>query len=456
MPPTPSHRDAGAVTTIVAAMLAVVLVPLTLLLFHVGRLHITKQEMSNATDALALAAASSLRERGLDDHGRLQLSQDTIRAVIRAHTLRGVKGSVRLVSRSTDPYAVVRAQLYTQTKSGAQTSSRRIEATAHASVRQQQLATRWPVVVVVADVSPSMNDRVGSTTNFQLLRSMLLQYAGSPLPVRNGLVLFNGSIAARVNPPQPQMSNIAAFRKAITDQTIGYGSDVREALQTATTMLGPFDQPDTQRNVIVISDAMANRGSWKFWSIGDVVAETARGLRYSGHSGVALHSIEMLQNSTLTDVGTWLMGCSGLLLRIAGGPKGAGNDPHFYQGVTSYGHIRTFLDQMSEWVCSYGPIELSAPPTRLLGVFFQTSTGHEHRLAPVQSSVDEGYQVASTNSGDYVSLTRKTCYALGRDSGARLVLRAGPARLTDAPGVPVLAPLSGRCGIQQRHATPAP
>jgi Flp pilus assembly protein TadG len=414
-------------------MITCILVPLVLLLFYSGRLHIVKGKLQNATDAVALAAAAKIREQGLTQDGRVELDQATVSQVVRAHLpAKAVNGQLRVVSSGDSPDVVVRVDLRVSVDVPFG-QGRTFEAVSHARVRQRLIARRWPAVVIAADVSPSM-----AGENFRLLREMLLRYAGLGLPVRNGLLLYNGGIKTRIDPPIPQMSNIEAFRSHIpASRPSGTGSNPLLAITTARSMLSPFTHPDTQRNFILISDGGVNRGSWQFWNIGSDIRTQARDLRYLPSQGVAVHSIFPNQAGVIDGATNWLQGqltgAANMVREIAGGPESEGNDREFYTSVAGYGQIDAFLRKLTEWVCSYGPMDLERDD--LLGVYLRRSTGEEQRLNRVTSysSDQEGFRLRHTEVGDYIAVTRLTCYALGRNPENRLVLRWGPARLAGQP-----------------------
>jgi hypothetical protein len=428
-----ADKQEGAIAILAAAMITCILIPLTLLLFYAGRLHIAKGDLQNATDAVALAAAAKIREEGLTQDGRIHIDQESLVQIVREHVpASAVNGQLRVVSGSDSPSMVVRVNLRVTVPGSLGSPARTFEAVSFAKVQQRVIARRWPAVVIAADVSPSMKGE-----NFRLLREMLLRYAGLGLPVRNGLILYNGGIAARVNPPVAQMSNIENFRRAIVPSTVGTGSNPLLAITTAKSMFRPFTHPDTQRNFILISDGGVNRGSWKFWNIGSNIRSQARSLRHQGSQGVALHTIFPTEAGAVNGFINWLQkhgtGASNMVTEIAGGPKSNGGDSEFHTTVSNYGQIGAFLRKLTEWVCSYGPMDLERDD--LLGVYLRRPSGEEQRLQQVNSysSSQEGFRLRRTEVGDYIAVTRLTCYALGRNPENRLVLRWGPARLSGQP-----------------------
>ncbi len=411
----------------------------------IGRLAYKRREAQTAADAAVLAAAHTVQQRGFPYSTNIAtsyLKPNTDLTIISAvfdarHYMpaqyRRVVG-LELAARMPTLQKWLPDQWVTLTlKSQAQ-------------FNEQRFGDTWPLLYFVLDASKSMNQMITGgygKTAWDVLAEAFIRYTKLGLPARNGVVLYDKAVLAKVPPPTTSKTNVAAINSAVKKLKSGAlqsGTNTALALDTVAAYYKKVAYKG--RNTVLMTDGMptyapgcsANDGKCAL----PKMIQSATKVRKTSRSH--LFTNELRNKFTAKDA-SW----SKQVMRMAGMQGTNGNDKKLYRLLASKIGIQQFLDLMARTICAWGPLEdknawslamairpfgntktLANHPRRIYA-FLLSPGGLETPLALV-SNVDNhkskyAFEYYTSTSPYKVIISLKACQEMGKDPGTRLVVR---------------------------------
>ena len=427
-----------------------------------------RREVQSAADAMALAAAHSLEQLGLD--GNSQLYNEQVSRILAPRNARlavdatfNVKLTAERRPQEPEHRAFVRVDVAVTFDSRQSWPGYwrmlPIHATAYAQVNENVFGDKWPAMVMAIDASKSMSFPIlGSATTpaFTIVQQAVIAYVSNTLPVRNGVVIFNDAVVRHEPPPAGNVNNLAAIQSAFTQAGAPTGlTNARAALDQVRVDLTANTQLDDGRNVVFISDGEPTLGgacpaqAACHFTAG---VQAATQLRDLADSGAALFTLEIRRSNYWTAV-------TDFMHQISGGPHTAGNDPTMSFSAQNQIGITSFITGLTRSICAFGPLTprpLTAgtdafrlrPPVRNPGqdprrvfAFLREQNGQETPIPFVPNRdlvpTAPGFEYATNvDNESFVILTLASCNQLGADATRRLVVRWDEPQLIPPPKAP--------------------
>jgi len=395
------------VVALAVAMLALGLLLAAFGLVRVGRWRLERQQLQQAADSLAQAAAIVLRDQGRGPTGQLAL--DALRArVVSEITGRSDVQLLSLVIETQrdetgrEAGEVVTVQLSAAAEplvpGGAPVQLQRSGAARIGRELTPAGPDGWPAVVYVVEATNSLFQEIKGTgrTFWEILYQSFQQTKLEQLPAATGLVAF--AREEQESAVEPRLHNSPAIRaaldhlngvaersrkpflklsredmwKAIKEYVKASGRDTDLGLERAAELLAGPQHAKRSRNVVLVTTGppLGDRRSpleellQPFRSSADVAADRARALRGSASSpGAALYSVEMVAEKYATEVldawiwrgVRWFEGreVSNFLLDVAGAAGSAGGDRAYYYLLNLVDTADRLGDRLTAGACSF-------------------------------------------------------------------------------------------------------
>jgi len=441
--------EGGGIVLLVAFLLPL-LVGLALAVVVIGQHAYHARKLQNAADALALAAAYSLEERGLP----YRAAQDAVPLAT---------ANSELAVQSTFPAPVVQAarslvevpvELRASFDFGVATPLMNrvfpLRARARAQISTAVFGEIWPVVVAVLDASESMRYPILAANGhsaFQVMQAVLTTYAALTLPVRNGLVVFSDGVTHQAAPPASNTSNAAAVAAALSGAGPTGRTNAAAGLDAARAQVTGLRGG---HNVILISDGEPTLGES---CVPDTECcfqagyDASDRLRARNQGAAALFTVEIRRTNYAPQA-------SGFLIRVSGQPGTAGGDSTMRYLAQSAAGIDMFITGLTRAICAFGPIRPGAGaaadawrprpvapdlmnPRQRIYTFIRETNGDDTAVPLLPDNdrdrhpTDPGFEYwhDAARGEDWIILTLATCQYLGLDGRRRVVVRWDDAQL---------------------------
>lgn len=443
------HEQGGI--ALVTALLLTVLVGVAVAIVIFGQLAFHRRKLQSAADALALASAYSLEERGEP----LRAARDAVGFADRNSQLAVRTEFLAPRERRAQRLADVGVRVNATFDFGVGTALLGrlfpLVATARAQISTAEFGAVWPMVVVVLDASQSMSYPILASNGrsaFQVMQDVLTAYAALTLPVRNGLVIFNDIvIPGDTAPPATNVSNAAAIGTALGASVPNGRTNASAALNRARAL---FAGLGGGRNVILISDGEPTmggvcppNGACHF----DAGIAAAAALRARNQGSAAIFSVEIRRTNYATQASDFMIG-------VSGQPGTAGNDQTMRFLAQDTVGISMFIAGLTRAICAFGPLEPGAGtaadawrprpvtpdllrPRQRIFTFVREPDGSDTAVPLLADNdrdrhpTDPGFEYwrDAARGEDWVILTQASCQYLGLDGRRRVVVRWDDAHL---------------------------
>lgn len=446
--PRRRHEQGGI--ALVTALLLTVLVGVAVAILIFGQLAFHRRKLQSAADALALASAYSLEERGEP----LQAARDAVGFADRNSQLAVRTEFLAPRERRAQRLADVGVRVNATFDFGVGTALLGrlfpLVATARAQISTAVFGAVWPMVVVVLDASQSMSYPILASNGrsaFQVMQDVLTAYAALTLPVRNGLVIFNDAVTRDAAPPATNVSNAAAIGTALS---LGFPSGRTNASAALNRARTRFAGLGGGRNVVLISDGEPTLGGLCPPNAGchfDAGIAAAAALRARTQGSAAIFSVEIRRTNYATQASDFMIG-------VSGQPGTAGNDQTMRFLAQDTVGITMFIAGLTRAICAFGPLRPGAGaaadawrprpvapdllnPRQRIFTFVREPDGSETAVPLLGDNdrdrhpTDPGFEYwrDAARGEDWIILTLASCQYLGLDGRRTVVVRWDDAHL---------------------------